>query len=98
MPLLLRKILATRWIFLTSNEFRLQIEGIVEGFVEMQADLESEKRSITGRWKRREKQIEKVIASTNLMYNSIKGIAGSAIQSVSLLEFDENNVNDKNND
>jgi hypothetical protein len=29
--------------FLTSNEFRLQIEGIVEGFTQMQSDLDSEK-------------------------------------------------------
>ena len=34
--------------FLTSNEFRLQIEGIVEGFTQMQTDLESEKRAMTG--------------------------------------------------
>jgi len=27
--------------FLTSNEFRLQIEEIVEGFIQMQSDLES---------------------------------------------------------
>lgn len=73
--------------FLTSNEFRLQIEGIVEGFTQMKADLESEKRSITGHWKKREKQIEKVLLNTNFMYSSIKGIAGNAIQTVQALEL-----------
>lgn len=73
--------------FLTSNEFRLQIEAIVEGFTQMKTDLESEKRSMQGIWKKREKQIEKVLLNTNHMYGSIKGIAGSAIQSVPLLEL-----------
>ncbi|MBC7641460.1 MAG: DUF2130 domain-containing protein [Flavobacterium sp.] len=74
--------------FLTSNEFHLQIEGIVEGFSQMQADLDSEKRSMQRIWKQREKQIEKVISNTIGMYGSIKGIAGNAVQSVKALELD----------
>jgi hypothetical protein len=73
--------------FLTSNEFRLQIEGIVEGFTQMQEDLISEKRSIMGQWKKREKQIEKVLLNTNFMYSAIKGIAGNAIQPIKILEL-----------
>ena len=72
--------------FLTGNEFRLQVEAIVEGFTQMQTDLESEKRSMAGIWKKREKQIQKVLLNTTNMYGSVKGIAGNAIQSVSLLE------------
>ncbi len=73
--------------YLTGNEFHLQVEAIVEGFTQMKSDLESEKRSMTSIWKKREKQIEKVLLNTNYMYSSIKGIAGNAIQSVSLLEL-----------
>ena len=80
--------------FLTSNEFRLQIEAIVEGFVQMQGDLESEKRSMQGIWKKREKQIEKVLLNTNFMYSSIRGIAGNAIQPVPLLELPEGDEDD----
>jgi len=75
--------------YLTSNEFKLQIEGIVEGFTLMKMDLESEKRSITGHWKKREKQIEKVLLNTNFMYNSIRGIAGTALQPIKALEMPE---------
>ena len=32
--------------YLTSNEFKMQIEAIVEGFTQMQADLEYEKRAM----------------------------------------------------
>ena len=38
--------------FLASNEFRLQVEGILEGFSQMKLDLESEKRSIQSIWKK----------------------------------------------
>ncbi len=73
--------------FLTSNTFRLQVEAIVEGFTQMKADLDSEKRSMQRIWKQREKQIEKVITNTIDMYGSIKGIAGNAIQAVKALEL-----------
>lgn len=84
--------------FLTSNEFKLQIEAIVEGFTQMQTDLNSEKRSIQGHWKKREKQIQKVLLNTNYMYNSIKGIAGSAIQPISQLELPEPEDNETNDE
>ncbi len=73
--------------FLTSNEFKLQIEAIVEGFTQMKTDLESEQRSMRSIWKKREKQIDKVLLNTTDMYGSIKGIAGNAVQSISLLEL-----------
>ena len=73
--------------FLTSNEFRMQVEAIVEGFTQLQTDLDSEKRAMARIWKQREKQIEKVIDNTINMYSSIKGIAGSAIASIKTLEL-----------
>ena len=73
--------------FLTSNEFRMQIEAIVEGFTQMHTDLESEKRSMQSIWKKREKQIQKVLLNTTNMYGSVRGIAGSAVQSVPQLEL-----------
>lgn len=75
--------------FLTSNEFKMQIEAIVEGFTQMKSDLESEQRAMRSIWKKREKQIEKVLMNTTGMYGSIKGIAGSAIQSIPLLELND---------
>ncbi len=73
--------------FLTSNEFRMQVEGIVEGFTQLQAELHKEKRAMHSIWKRREKQIEKVLLNTNHMYSSIKGIAGKEVLPVSGLEL-----------
>jgi len=73
--------------YLTGNEFRLQVEAIVEGFSQMREDLETEKRAMQGIWKKREKQIEKVLLNTTHMYSSIRGIAGNAVQPVTLLEL-----------
>jgi hypothetical protein len=73
--------------FLTSNEFKLQIEAIVEGFTQMKSDLESEQRSMRAIWKKRDKQIDKVLLNTTDMYGSIKGIAGNAVLSVPLLDL-----------
>lgn len=75
--------------FLTGGEFRMQIEAIVEGFSQLKSDLEREKTAMRGLWKRREKQIDRVMLNTNFMYNSIKGIAGSAVPDIALLELPE---------
>jgi hypothetical protein len=74
--------------FLTSNEFRLQMEGITEGFTQMQSDLSSEKRAMQRIWSQREKQIDKVINNTVHMYGSIRGIAGNGVQIIKALELD----------
>ena len=73
--------------FLTSNEFRLQIESIVEGFTQMKSDLDTEQRAMRKIWSKREKQIEKVLINTTEMVGSIKGIAGNALGDIPLLEL-----------
>lgn len=73
--------------YVTSDEYRLQVEAIVEGFTQMQSDLDAEKRAMASIWKKREKQIEKVLLNTSHMYSSIRGIAGNAIPQVRSLEL-----------
>lgn len=75
--------------YLTGDEFRMQIESIVDAFTTMKSQLETEKRSMLTQWKRREKQIDRVIESTVGMYGSVKGIAGSAVQTIGSLELPE---------
>ncbi len=77
------------YAYLTSNEFSLKIEGIVEGFTQMREDLNKERNAMHKIWSQREKQIEKVLLNTTGMYGSIKGIAGNAIGNISALEFPE---------
>lgn len=76
--------------YLTSNGFRMSIEAIVEAFTTMKDDLERERNAMQRIWKSREKQIEKVMTSTIDMYGSVRGIAGSAIQEIKVLELGGN--------
>ncbi len=75
--------------YLTGSDFKNRVETIVEGFSAMQDGLNKEKRAMMKIWKEREKQIELVISSTIGMYGSVKGIAGSAVQDIKLLGFDD---------
>ncbi|GAA7652902.1 DUF2130 domain-containing protein [Helicobacter pylori] len=74
--------------YLTSSEFSMQVNAVIEGFEQLRADLESEKRAMARIWKSREKQIDKVFEGTINMYGSIKGIAGNAIGQVKALELE----------
>lgn len=78
--------------FLTGNEFRMQIEGIVDGFSQMQQDLNKEKSAMMRIWAQREKQIIKVLENTSNLYGSIKGIAGSAIKQIDQLELPDGDI------
>lgn len=75
--------------FLTGIEFRQQVEAIVEGFTAMRQSIIKERIQMEKLWKEREKQLEKVLINTSGMYGSIKGIAGSSISSIPLLEAGE---------
>lgn len=73
--------------YLTSNEFKMRIEAIVEGFTSMQEDLIKEQNAMKRIWKSREKQIEKVRDNAIEMFGSIKGIAGNSIGEIRTLEL-----------
>ncbi len=77
--------------YLTSNEFRQQVEAIVEGFTAMQNDLLKEKVAMEKIWSTREKQIRKVLTNTSSMYGSIQGLAGNSMESIRALELPETN-------
>ena len=75
--------------YLTGNEFRQQVEAIVEGFMAMKNSLAKERIQMEKIWKEREKQLDKVLISTSGMYGSVKGIAGASVNSIPLLEGTE---------
>lgn len=75
--------------YLTGNEFRQHIETIVEGFLSLKHSISKERIQMEKMWKEREKQLEKVLISTAGMYGSVKGIAGSSINNIPLLETEE---------
>ncbi len=75
--------------FLTGNEFKQQIEAIVEGFSALKDGISKERIQMEKLWKEREKQLEKVLLNTSHFYGSVKGIAGNAIGDIKTLELGE---------
>jgi hypothetical protein len=73
--------------YLTSNEFSMQLNSIVEGFMKMQEELDKERRSLMASWKRRQKLIDGVLSNTTEMYGSLQGIAGNSIGHIKNLEL-----------
>ena len=72
--------------YLTGNEFRGQMEAIVEGFMSMKQSIDKERIQMEKTWKEREKQLQKVLLSTSGMYGSVKGIAGASVGDIPLLD------------
>lgn len=72
--------------YLTANEFRQNIEAVVEGFLSLKDGITREKMQMEKIWKEREKQLDKVMLNTTQFYGSIKGIAGNAVSDLKMLE------------
>jgi hypothetical protein len=73
--------------YLTSNEFNRRMRTIVEAFVHMRDDLESEKRAMERIWTKRGKQIDAVAMNTAGMYGDLEAIVGAALPTVETLEL-----------
>ncbi len=81
--------------YLTGNEFRGQVEAIMEGFMAMKQGITKERIQMEKIWKEREKQLEKVLISTSGMYGSVKGIAGASIGDIPLLDGTDEEIADQ---
>lgn len=77
--------MALLYKFLTSLEFRQQMESMLGGFQELRAGYLKERGQMEKIWKQREKQLEIIISSANAFVGSIQGIAGASIPELKLL-------------
>jgi hypothetical protein len=75
--------------YLTGNEFKSQVEAIVEGFMAMRQGIIKERAQMEKLWKEREKQLEKALLATSGMYGSVKGIAGASVGDIPLLDGED---------
>lgn len=76
--------------YLTGLEFRHRVEAIVEGFANLQNELERERRWFNAKWARQEKEIRKVLDNTHGMYGDLQGIVGRSLPELKTLELPEN--------
>jgi hypothetical protein len=73
--------------YIVGPEFRQKVEGIIETFSGMKAQLDKEKRAMTRLWKEREKQIDRVVENTSGMYGDFRGVIGADLKEISSLEL-----------
>lgn len=74
--------------YLSGNEFKQKIEGIVDAFTAMQEQVARERRAMEKQWKEREKQIERVVRNTVGLYGEMQGIFGGQIPAIEALELE----------
>lgn len=74
--------------YLSGHEFRQRVEGIVETFLELQEELETEKRWYTKKWAAREKSIRKAIDNTLGMHGDLHGIMGGTLPEIKQLQLE----------
>jgi hypothetical protein len=65
--------------YLAGSEFKHRVEGVAEAFITMQADLDSEKRSMHRIWSKREKQLQRALSNMAGMYGDLQGIIGASL-------------------
>jgi len=73
--------------YLSGNQFKNRIENIVMAFTSMKGDLETEKRSMSRIWAKREKDLDRMVLNTSSLYGDLQGIIGSSLSTVEALEL-----------
>jgi len=72
--------------YLMGPEFVQRLRGIAEPFRQMQSDLEAERRTMSQRWARRQKQIDRVLEAAFGMRGDIEALAGSDLPGLTAIE------------
>lgn len=80
--------------YLTSNEFVQNIKRIVENYDAMIQQLNYEKKAMFKNFATREKQIWVVQENINVLFGSIKGIAGKELETSSILELPDTTIDE----
>ncbi|MDR0447458.1 MAG: DUF2130 domain-containing protein [Treponema sp.] len=72
--------------YLTGTQFKQRVESILEAYVEMNNDIETEKRIMEKSWARREKQVERFVRNLSGMCGDLQGI-GASLPDIKLLSL-----------
>jgi hypothetical protein len=60
---------------------------VLETFIEMQTDLDRERRATTRTWAKRETQLAAVVTTAATLYGDLQAVGGSAIPQIKELEI-----------
>ena len=65
------------------------MQAIVEGFSNLLAGIEQEKRRFMVKWAQQEKELREIIDSTPGMYGDMQAVTGRSLPSIAALEMPE---------
>jgi len=77
--------------YLTSDDFKSTFESLLEGFQKIRDSHNSEKIKQMRLWKEREQNFDQILSSSIEFYGTLKGIAGSALSNIPMLELQSGN-------
>ena len=73
--------------YLTGSAFRHRIQAMVERLIEMQEDLDKERRVMMRTWSKRQAQVRAIADATAGMYGDLQGIAGKSMEEIDGLDI-----------
>src|SRR4051812_25246857 len=73
--------------YLTGDDYKNRIEGVIEAMVTMQEELDRERRAFMRIWKQREMTIERALNQMGSVYGSLRGIAGAKLGDIDALSL-----------
>jgi hypothetical protein len=73
--------------YLTGNEFRMELQAVIESFLSLKEGIDKERRAYEKFWKEREKNLERAFSGLGNIYGSIKGFAGASLPKIPSLEL-----------
>ncbi len=79
--------MALLYDYLSGPQFKQRVEVIVESFVELQGELEREKRAMARLWAKRETQIQRAMSGAAGMYGDLQGMIGASLPAIKTLEL-----------
>lgn len=74
--------------YLTGNEFKQRIEGIVDGISALQDNIEKEKRFFSVKWAREEKDIRKIVDNTHGIWGELQSVSNKSLPQIKNLELE----------
>ena len=72
--------------YISGPEFRQRVEALVETFKGMRQDLEQEKIAFQKNWAKRDKQIQRLLENTVIIYGDMQGLIGASLPEIKGLE------------
>jgi hypothetical protein len=73
--------------YLSSNEFNRRVRTTVQTYIEMKAELDSERRAVERLWSKREKHLNSLVLNVAGMYGELEALMGTALPAVEMLEL-----------